>query len=417
MPGNTRKSGCVRAGSLQRGKDMLYIFYMRSSRESKSRPLYAAVTGYLKNMLCTGELKPGDRIVDAELQEALNVSPITTKKALGILVSEGLIYRVPGRGTFVADRPDLQREINAREGRSIVFLFPMTEHDVNLLTRTDHLGELLIGVARGCREHGYSLMVQDTENLPDTESGVIRAHKERLCDGFILRPTVYERFSDELMRVKLENVPMVLVDQFWPQIDTNSVVTDHRQGMYDATKHLIGKGHEHIAVVMDYDTQVLNVKARIEGYEQCLSDHGYPVFKNRVHDAGRGGRYSLVGDDEAKTRDMLAFIRVQPEVTAYISSDVRVVAALDRSGLRIGEDVSLVLVDDSLVAQAYPVPITVLRQRNRAVGEKAVAILAAGGTSTQQHFVAPELVVRGSVVDVTREHTPSIPSQRSDPVP
>lgn len=417
MAGSGRKSGCIRERNLHRCKDMLYIFYMRSSRESKTRPLYAEVTAYLKNMLRTGELTPGDRIVDAELQEALNVSPITTKKALGILVSEGLIYRVPGRGTFVADRPDLQREINAQEGRSIVFLFPMTENDVDLLTRTDHLGELLVGIARGCREHGYSLMVQDTENLPDTESGVIRAHKEQLCDGLILCPTVHERFSDELMRVKLENVPMVLVDQFWPQIDTNFVVTDHKQGMYDATKYLIHKGHEHIAVVMDYDSQVLNVKARIDGYEHCLADHGYPVFKNRVHDAGSGGRYSLVGDDESRIRDMHAFIRAQTGVSAFISSDVRVVAALDRAGRRVGSDVSLILVDDSLMAQAYPVPITVLRQRNRLVGEKAVAILAAGGAPPQRHFVAPELVVRRSVVDLVRERTGPTPSRKSGPAP
>jgi DNA-binding LacI/PurR family transcriptional regulator len=359
------------------------------------------VTAYLKDMLRTGELNPGDRIVDAELQEALNVSPITTKKALGILVSEGLIYRVPGRGTFVADRPNLQREINAREGRSIVFLFPMTENGVGLLARTDHLGELLVGIARGCRTHGYSLMVQDTENQPDTESAAIRAHKDHLADGLILYPTVYERFSDELMRVKLENVPMVLVDQFWPQVDTNFVVTDHRQGVYDATEHLINKGHEHIAVVTDYEPQVLNVKARIEGYEQCLADHGFPVYKDRIHDASAGGRYSLVADDDARIRGLCAFVAAHHEVTAYISSDVRMIAALRRSELHIGADVSLILVDDSLMAQRYPVPITVLRQQNRLVGEKAVAILATGGAPVQRHFVVPELVVRDSVVDLT----------------
>lgn len=74
-----------------------------------SRPLYIQVKEALEtwiiNALHEGSLCPGDRLPsENELSEKLDVSPITIKRALDELRRQGLIYRIQGRGTFVAEQ-------------------------------------------------------------------------------------------------------------------------------------------------------------------------------------------------------------------------------------------------------------------------------------------------------------------------
>jgi GntR family transcriptional regulator len=52
------------------------------------------------------DLRPGDVVAsDAELCEEFGVSRMTARNAMQRLTQEGLVQRIPGRGTYVAERP------------------------------------------------------------------------------------------------------------------------------------------------------------------------------------------------------------------------------------------------------------------------------------------------------------------------
>ncbi len=68
-----------------------------------STPLYIQLKELITAEIREGGLKPGDRVgSEAELEKAHGVSRITVRQALGALVQEGEVYRVPGKGTYVA---------------------------------------------------------------------------------------------------------------------------------------------------------------------------------------------------------------------------------------------------------------------------------------------------------------------------
>ena len=67
-------------------------------------PLYKQIYNSIKNKICSGELKPGDKIeTEYELSVKYSVSRITIRNAVMELVEEGFLQRIQGKGTFVSD--------------------------------------------------------------------------------------------------------------------------------------------------------------------------------------------------------------------------------------------------------------------------------------------------------------------------
>ncbi|MGW2875937.1 GntR family transcriptional regulator [Streptomyces sp. NPDC001233] len=70
--------------------------------EDDSRPPYIQAAEVLRREISTGHLKPGDRLPSARaLQDRYGIASSTVQNALRLLKSEGLVYSVQGRGSFV----------------------------------------------------------------------------------------------------------------------------------------------------------------------------------------------------------------------------------------------------------------------------------------------------------------------------
>lgn len=67
------------------------------------QPFYKMVEDHLRTQIHCGELAPGDLILsESQLAQQLGVSPGTIKKGIENLVTEKLLYRHQGKGTYVS---------------------------------------------------------------------------------------------------------------------------------------------------------------------------------------------------------------------------------------------------------------------------------------------------------------------------
>ncbi|WP_066370847.1 GntR family transcriptional regulator [Neobacillus fumarioli] len=68
-------------------------------------PIYYQLGEQIKALIEKGELKPGDALPpEREFAEKYQISRMTVRQAFTKLVNEGYLYRMQGKGTFVAER-------------------------------------------------------------------------------------------------------------------------------------------------------------------------------------------------------------------------------------------------------------------------------------------------------------------------
>nr|WP_330392701.1 GntR family transcriptional regulator [Anaerocolumna jejuensis] len=71
---------------------------------SSGKPIYEQITMQIKNMIMSGELRPGDSLPSMRLlAKELRISVITTKRAYEDLERDGFITTLVGKGSFVSE--------------------------------------------------------------------------------------------------------------------------------------------------------------------------------------------------------------------------------------------------------------------------------------------------------------------------
>lgn len=79
---------------------------MGSISDRSATPKYQQLAELIRERISRGEFAPGDRLPsESELGSAYQISRVTTRQALADLERDGLLDRVPGKGTFVRSRP------------------------------------------------------------------------------------------------------------------------------------------------------------------------------------------------------------------------------------------------------------------------------------------------------------------------
>ena len=93
---------------------------------STSKPIYEQITSQIKQMIMTGELKPGESIPSMRsLAKSLHISVITVQRAYEDLQRDGFIETTIGRGSFVSSnnkdfiQEEKQREIESHLQKAI----------------------------------------------------------------------------------------------------------------------------------------------------------------------------------------------------------------------------------------------------------------------------------------------------------
>lgn len=365
---------------------------MSQSMNSANQPLYLQIQAMLKQKIEQGELKPGDQIpTEADLVDQFNVSRVTIKNAMKILVDDGLIYRIAGKGSFVSDGhpllPSRQNSEHAELGLKIGLLLPLANDEFVI--------KLLQGIEKECRERNVLLSIRFAMEQPEERSG-IQAFLQAGMDGLIIFPVDGEAYSDAILQLKNDGFPFVLVDRYLPGIKTNAVYSDNYRGGYIGTEYLIQKGHKKIGILSGTKSITASSEDRFSGYLDAAKAAGLKLepshWLTRLDEV-------CFSDMDATKQAVKEWMDAQQDLTAIFafSNGMAVVVAsiAAERGLAIPEDLAILSFDCPPLRDLQGYFFSRIEQQELSIGMQAVRLLLdtiAGKTDLQQIVVPVQLV-------------------------
>lgn len=315
------------------------------------------------------------------LADRFGVSRTSVRECLNILVKDGLLVRIVGKGTFIAGAANIP-VCSTADSRNLAFLIGQ---NIFQFVQPGYT-RILIGAEQTCREYGYSLLfhsVTDEETDP----------KPRLLPGDGIRGCLVAGGlrKKSLERILDWGVPVVLTDLV---VDgsMSAVGPDYASGTRQALEHLVGLGHRKVGFVGFPNSEKYQAFWRkLEKLDLRYNPHWVQFLQLPDVEPGILAGYHA----------MQAMLAGGSLPTAILATNdlvaMGVIEALKLAGIAVPGDISVIGYDD--LGRDQNPPLTTIGSYPEEVGRRAARILMEqldGDPAPSRVAVPTELLVRGS---------------------
>jgi GntR family transcriptional regulator of arabinose operon len=325
---------------------------------------------------------------EMQLASMYGVSRQTVRRALGILVEEGLIERRQGSGSKLLDA-------NAVWAGNNVAVIATFMDDYIFPTLLHHVQSVL-------EQHSFSTLVYATQNKLNREREILQGLIDNPVRGVLVegvKSALPNPNLDLYRQIQRMGIPVVFFHSSYPELDAVCIADDNVGGAYQAVEHLLQKGHKNIGGIFKGD--------ECQGLERCaglfaaMRDHGLPYPEERIQWYTTEMRAGMM--DEGRSPCIKRFLTHEgKDCTAVLCHNDEVARSLiqvmETLGLRCPEDVAVCSFDNTYYSEMGPTPITSLAHENGSIGRISAQALVSliQGQEAQSQRVEWELIPKKS---------------------
>ncbi|BCG58074.1 GntR family transcriptional regulator [Paenibacillus sp. URB8-2] len=356
----------------------------------KAIPKYMQLKRELLSWIESGQLKPDEKAPsEHEIAGRFGMSRQTVRQALGELEKEGLLYRVQGKGTFIARQP--ARQLQQRG----CLIGMMTTHISDYI-----FPHIVRGAEARLRAGGYSLMLSSTDNDKKKERENLEQLIGQPISGLIIEPTKSAEGNPNLplfLSLDVHNIPYIMINERYPELHCPCLKVDDEAGGFMAAEHLIELGHTRIAGF--FKTDDLQGANRLKGFIRAMHKHRLPFGDGTVT------HYTSEEKQTVPYEAALGLLQGGERPTAFVCYNdelaVLLLEAARQRGLSVPGDLSIIGFDDSSLATATEVKLTTLSHPKTQMGieaaEMLIGIIEGRNSEAPLDIIyKPELILRGS---------------------
>ncbi|MFU0922964.1 DNA-binding transcriptional regulator CytR [Kluyvera sichuanensis] len=317
-----------------------------------------------------------------------NVSTATVSRALmnPEKVSQATRNRVEQAALEVGYLPQLQgRNMKRNESRTILVIVP----DIC----DPFFSEVIRGIEVTAAAQGYLVLIGDCAHQNQQEKTFIDLIITKQIDGMLL---LGSRLPFDASIEEQRNLPpMVMANEFAPELGLPTVHIDNLTASFDAVNYLHELGHQRIACIAGPEEMPL-CHYRLQGYVQALRRCGITVDPHYI------ARGNFTYEAGANALEQLLALP-QPPTAIFCHSDIMALGALSyakRQGLKVPEDLSIIGFDNISLAEFCDPPLTTVAQPRFDIGREAMLLLlnqlSGQFVDSGSRLLDCELIIRGS---------------------
>lgn len=319
-------------------------------------PLHERIVAELREKMAADVLSDGFVGTEMSLVSEMEVSRVTIRKAIDLLVAEGVLERRAGVGLFVRRADEVTRKYRFLAG-NLLWDAPMQMAGA-IRDKASRIGAELELRDAMCRE---DLLAREIASLP--ESG---------ADGAIILSSHSVPFRKAVAALAETDYPFVVLDEDVSSLKIPCVVADNFHGGVQAGRCAVEAGHREVALLGDFGADT--VRARWKGFCKGCAEAGVKPRKfalsvrNRLGDLEKEVRALAFRVLGGKTRPTLLLCSCDAFARYSLLS-------AETLGLSVPGDLSVIGFDDDPIARWMRPPLTTVRQDFPSMGLAALDLL------------------------------------------
>jgi LacI family transcriptional regulator len=229
--------------------------------------------------------------------------------------------------------------------------------------------EFAAGVDEALGERGYVTLLGSTGESAQRQQAVLSTLMEHSPTGLILSPALGSD-GQQLQQLLGAQSNVLLFNRELADTPWDFLTLDNQHGAYLATRHLIERGHRHIAFYGGH-TSSSSCQQRRAGYQQAMAEAGLSINPQWLVETAPNRT-----DAAARTPELFA-CEVKPHAAVCYNDSVALglMLGLATLGIRAGSGFALTGFDDIAEAALMVPSLTTLATDPRARGRQAATLL------------------------------------------
>lgn len=335
-----------------------------TERNFMAKYLYLEIKEYLLKLIKENKNITHYKL-PSENQLALKFSTtrITAKRALTELQEAGYIYRIHGKGSFIAPSAASNEELQT--GNFICMLLPDIE--------SRFVTTLIDGVQGVLKNQGFHLLILRESEAELSGSKLISQMIDFGIKGIIVFPNSNARYNKDLLLLAFNRFPVVFVDRTLRDLEISSVTSDHRKMVKKAVELLFGHGCQNVGFISKPAEYSTSIAQRISGYEKAHIENNRTIRSGNV--------LYLSKEDPAQEIRILQFLEENKDIDGLLAYSgpmgFHLYRALQKADIRVPEQMEIIFIDDEYASfqDLLPFAPTCIAQRGTEIGRQAAQLI------------------------------------------